>query len=154
MRRISADGALPTVAALLAIYIQRTIYITSQTAREVVVNAVATEKEITKSGKGRNFLQSEKGSHTTLHAHGDNTYHSVDANGNRKDHLTFGAAIMHMAKMHGPPGDHMHVHGHEEGFTTHHVMEGERVRGPEEHGTAKQLAAHVATTMDTGQDSE
>lgn len=50
--------------------------------------------------------------------------------------------LSEMGKM--MPGDHFHVHGHEDGFTTHHMPEGGAPHGPMEHktiGAAKQQMA-------------
>ncbi len=106
----------------------------------------------------------QKGSSITLHAHGDGSYHTISHGPHdymsmergkepgRKDHATFGAAIMHVAKMHGPPGDHLHVHGHDEGYTSHNVMDHQRVRGPVESKSGKDLGAHVSSTMEAGED--
>lgn len=88
----------------------------------------------------------EKHSSTTLVAHGDGTYHTEHGmTGKRMEHPTFGHAAMHMAKMHAE-GDHMHIHGHEDGFTTHSVHDGE-MHGPEEHSTTGKLKAHVGDCM-------
>lgn len=111
------------------------------------------------------MAEETKGSSITLHAHGDGTYHTI-AHGShggmlafgdgrepgRKDHKSFGEAMMHIAKLHGPKGDHMHIHGEEDGFTTHHVMEHGRVEGPDEHRNMRGLKKHVEETMDADGD--
>ena len=51
-----------------------------------------------------------------------------------------------MAKAH-PEGDHMWIHGHEDGWTTHSVHDGVP-HGPEQHKTMGALKKHVAECMD------
>jgi len=107
------------------------------------------------------MAEAQKGSSMTLHAHGDGTYHTVSHGGNswggplelgqepgRVDHQSFGHAVMHMATHHGPPGDHMHIHGHDSGFTAHHVLEGGAVKGPEEMRGISALKRHVSRSME------
>lgn len=114
------------------------------------------------------MAEESKASSISLHAHGDGTYHthtparscdgSCTAAGaraapweggpTRKDHQSIGHALMHIAKKHAE-GDHMHIHGHDDGFTTHHVMEGSPVQGPHDPGTMRELKRHVAETMDS-----
>ena len=92
-------------------------------------------------------VASEKHSSTTLHAHGDGTYHTTQGyESGRKEHPSFGHAVAHMAKNHAE-GDHMHIEGHEDGYTTHSVHDG-KVHGPEEHKTMGELKRHVADCMD------
>jgi hypothetical protein len=120
-------------------------------------------------------MKEEHGSSSTsLHAHGDGSFHThsparscngdcaesgrggIDyygSGGKRKDHESIGAALMHMAMKHSD-GDHMHIEGHDSGFTTHHVMEGKRVQGPSEHKSVGELKRHVAEVMDTDEDGE
>ena len=54
--------------------------------------------------------------------------------------------LAEMAKTMG--GDHMHIHEHEEGYTSHHVHEGKTPVGPHEHATMGALKKHVADCMD------
>ena len=100
-------------------------------------------------------VDQKKGTMITLHAHGDGTYHSTssswDGDG-RTEHPTFGHFVAHAAKLHAT-GDHMHIHGHDNGFTTHHVMEdGKKVAGPHEHKTVGALKKHVGKVMDNDGD--
>ena len=44
----------------------------------------------------------EKTSSTSLHAHGDGTYHTESGYGNRTEHANFGEAFAHIAKKHTP----------------------------------------------------
>ncbi len=61
--------------------------------------------------------------------------------------------LMKMAKE--KPGDHMHIHGHEGGFTTHHIKEEDgEVEGPHEHASMRDLKRHVADTMDSDDDGD
>ena len=64
----------------------------------------------------------------------------------RVEHPSFGHAVMHMAKMHAE-GDHMHILSHNEGFTSHHVLEGASVQGPHESDTVGQLKKHVESAL-------
>jgi len=101
-----------------------------------------------------------KGHSVTLTAHGDGTYHTQEMGDQgmfrredgktpgRTEHASFGHAIMHIAKHHGPEGEHMHIHGHEDGFTTHHVPEDGDVEGPDEHPSMRALKAHVGDCME------
>ena len=97
-----------------------------------------------------------KGHSVTLTAHGDGTYHTAEqgqvgeylTSDNRVEHPSFGHALMHIAKQHGPAGDHLHIHGHADGYTTHHVMEGGDVQGPEEHSGITALRQHVGDTLE------
>ena len=93
----------------------------------------------------------KKSSSSTLTAHGDGTYHVQSGEGwggdGRTEHASLGHALMHLAMMHGQ-GDHMHIEGHDEGYTSHHVKEGKKVQGPHDHKTMRELKRHVAETMD------
>jgi len=103
-----------------------------------------------------------KHSSISLHSHGDGTYHthsparSGDGEGygpvgerqpGRVEHKSIGAALMHIAKHHAV-NDHMHVEGHEDGFTTHHVREGGRVQGPHDHKNLRELKQHLVKFFD------
>jgi len=45
-------------------------------------------------------------------------------------------------------GGHMHVHEHEDGWTSHHVHDGGEPVGPHEHETMPALKKHVGGCMD------
>jgi len=113
-------------------------------------------------------------SSTSLHAHGDGSYHThtparscngdcgeggrggmdyYGSGGPRKDHASIGAALMHMAMKHAE-GDHMHIQGHDDGYTSHSVAEGARVKGPVEHAKMSALKQHVGKVMDDDGDGE
>lgn len=107
-----------------------------------------------------------KGSSITLHAHGDGSYHTISHGSNdygmighggkepgRVEHPSFGHAVMHMAKMHAE-GDHMHILSHNEGFTSHHVLEGASVQGPHESDTVGQLKTHVESALQEEADED
>lgn len=90
----------------------------------------------------------ESGSHSTLHAHGNGEYHLTDDQGNRTEHQSFGHAVMELARRHGPAeADHMHVAANEDGFVTHHVVEGGKVQGPHEHKTVRELKRHISSAI-------
>lgn len=96
--------------------------------------------------------QEEKGSSISLHAHGDGTYHTQgDSWGpsgpSRVDHDSMGAALMHIASKHAE-GDHMHILSHDDGFTTHHVMEGGKVQGPHDHKNLRELKRAMSQFLD------
>lgn len=48
-------------------------------------------------------------------------------------------------------GDHMHIEGHEHGYTTHSIHDG-KMHGPEEHSNMQALKRHVGHCM--GDDCE
>ena len=91
--------------------------------------------------------EDQGGSHTTLFAHGDGTLHTISDQGVRKDHASIGAALMHLAKKHSD-GDHVHVHGHETGYTSHQVKEGGKVEGPLEHKGIGDLKRSLSKFLD------
>ena len=95
----------------------------------------------------------EKHSHSSIHAHGDGTFHTHPPalTGPRMEHAHIGHALAHLAKMHSAD-DHMHVLGHEDGYTTHHVLEGGAVKGPHEHATMGALKKHMSAVMDNDGD--
>jgi hypothetical protein len=91
----------------------------------------------------------EKGSSITLHAHGDGTYHTTSESwggGKRTEHPSMGHALMHIASRHAE-GDHVHILSDDDGFTTHHVMEGGKVKGPHEHANRRELIGHLRQTL-------
>jgi hypothetical protein len=89
--------------------------------------------------------------HTTLHDHGDGTFHTEGADGQREEHPHIGHALMHMAGAHS---DGIHHHAHHDGMggsiTSHH-HDGMQVHGPHEHGSSDEAADHMKGVMD-GQD--
>jgi hypothetical protein len=87
-----------------------------------------------------------KGHMHEVHAHGDGTFHTIAHDGTRTEHPHFGHMVAHLAKHHATD-DHMHIHGHEDGFTTHHMVDG-KTHGPHHHETMGALKRHVADTMD------
>jgi hypothetical protein len=104
--------------------------------------------------------EEKKSTSISLHPHGDGSYHTSsparsgdgsyfgEDDKGRKEHESIGAALMHIAMQHGSEGDHMHVLSHDDGYTTHHVMEGKTVEGPHEHKTMRELKKHVSECMD------
>jgi len=79
---------------------------------------------------------------TTLHDHGDGTYHTESAGGERTEHAHIGHALMHLHAKHAD-GKAMHIHEHGSGHMTHHVSDDGQVSGPEEHASPEDLQAHV-----------
>jgi len=100
-------------------------------------------------------MQGKKGSHSSLHAHGDGTYHVMhggEYESERTDHKNIGAALMQLHQMHGE-GDGMHIQGDEDGYTTHHTNDGGKVRGPHQQKTIHELKRHIQDAME-GEDRD
>jgi hypothetical protein len=98
-------------------------------------------------------MAEEKGSSITLHAHGDGTYHTTSGpfgDGKRTEHPSIGHALMHIAQKHSE-GDHFHAHATDDGVTTHSVLEGGKVQGPEEHPTVRGLKRSLSDFLDSGE---
>ena len=106
------------------------------------------------------MAESEKHGSISLHAHGDGTFHTfsparggdgISYGGEREqgrvEHKSIGAALMHIAKNHAP-NDHVHVEGHEDGFTSHSVREGARVQGPHDHKNLRELKRSMSQFFD------
>ena len=91
----------------------------------------------------------QKTTSTTLHAHGDGTYHTTsDYGGKRVEHASIGHALLHMAKKHSAE-DHVHIHAHDDGsYTSHHVEEGGKVQGPHDHKNLRELKRSLSTFLD------
>lgn len=94
-------------------------------------------------------MEGKKTSHSTLHAHGDGTYHTTsgDYEGERTEHAEIGAALIHLHRLHGQD-DAMHIHGHGDGYTTHHTIDGGKVQGPHNHKTIHELKRHIQDAME------
>ncbi len=87
------------------------------------------------------------GMHTTLHDHGDGTFHTESHDGMREEHPHIGHALMHMAGMHSE-GIHHHAHHDGAGITSHHHTGGpEGVSGPHEHGSTEEAMDHMGKVM-------
>jgi hypothetical protein len=82
-------------------------------------------------------------SHTTLHDHGDGTFHLEHEDGSSTESPHIGHALMSMASKHSD-GMHMHVHQHPtEGLKTHHVGDDGQVQGPHDHANIEALKDHL-----------
>lgn len=58
------------------------------------------------------------------------------------------AVTSHLEAMQGERGgSHMHIHKHEEGYTTHHVGEDGTVEGPHHHPDEAALHEHIGRTL-------
>lgn len=90
--------------------------------------------------------QDEGMAQTTLHDHGDGTFHTESHDGERMEHPHIGHALMHLAAKHSE-GKHMHIHQDGEALTSHHVDESGDVEGPHEHATPEELQQHVGDVM-------
>jgi hypothetical protein len=85
------------------------------------------------------------GGHTTLHDHGDGTFHTETHDGQRTEHPHIGHALMHMHGLHSDGAKGMHVHQeHHGGFTTHHHGgSGGGVEGGHDHANLEALKGHM-----------
>jgi hypothetical protein len=89
----------------------------------------------------------ESGMSTTLHDHGDGTFHTESADGMREEHPHIGHALMHIAGKHSE-GMHHHAHNDGAGITTHHHMgNGGQVSGPHEHESPETAMDHMGKVM-------
>lgn len=87
---------------------------------------------------------------TTLHDHGDGTFHTASHDGERAEHPSIGHALMHIAAKHAD-GKHMHIHHDGVSHTSHHVDESGQVAGPHEHDSADAVAEHARSFFADGQ---
>jgi hypothetical protein len=88
------------------------------------------------------------GASTTLHDHGDGSYHTEGSDGEKVEHPHIGDALMHMAGKHSD-GEHMHAHKGEDGsLTSHHVGEDKQVQGPHNHQNIEALKDHMGKFLD------
>ncbi len=88
-----------------------------------------------------------KAKFTALANHGDGTYHSM-TDGARVEHPSIGHAMVHMASVHEPGMDHMHIGGTGEGYTAHHATSPGKVKGPKNVSSMAALQQHVAGCME------
>jgi hypothetical protein len=94
------------------------------------------------------------GGSTTLHDHGDGTFHTEGNDGAREEHSHIGHALMHMASKHGGEGMHMHLHSDGMSHTSHHAEKGGKPEGPHEHESMEAMQEHVGNTMGDGMEGE
>lgn len=94
--------------------------------------------------------EAEGGMSSTLHDHGDGTFHTVSHDGAEEQHPSIGHALMHMASQHSE-GKHVHIH-HDSGgrISSHHVGHMGGVEGPQEHGSADEAGQHAAMVLGDG----
>jgi hypothetical protein len=72
-------------------------------------------------GAGTAAGEHESIAHTTLHDHGDGTFHTEHEDGSVVEHPAIGHALMHMAAKHSD-GLHFHAHHHPvDGIKSHQV---------------------------------
>ena len=86
--------------------------------------------------------------HTTLHDHGDGTFHSEGHDGEKMEHPSIGHALMHLAGKHGDGGKHLHAHQGEDGSHTTHQHDGSQVQGPHDHENIEALKEHLGKFFD------
>lgn len=89
--------------------------------------------------------ESDGGNSTTLHDHGDGTFHT-EPGGEQHQHI--GHALMHMAGKHST-GKHFHAHHDGGHMTTHHNSDGQ-TEGPNEHGSSDEAAEEMKGVMGDG----
>ena len=70
------------------------------------------------------------GAHTTLHDHGDGTFHTETHDGERTEHPHIGHALVHMGAKHSPMAKHTHIHSEGGSHTMHHAGEDGQAQGP------------------------
>ena len=86
---------------------------------------------------------------TTLHDHGDGTFHTESHDGESVDHPHIGHALAHMAGKHGGGAKHMNVHENGMGgHTSHHVGEDGQAQGPHDHDNIESLKDHLGKFFD------
>ncbi len=89
------------------------------------------------------------GSHTTLHDHGDGTFHTEGHDGSSEEHPHLGHALAHMAGKHGGGAKHMNVHADGMGgHTSHHVDSDGQAQGPHDHENIEALKDHLGKFFD------
>jgi len=109
-------------------------------------------KEPPTEGAPEHNMNDGEGAHTSLHEHGDGTYHTEGHDGERVEHPHIGHALMHMAAKHGGGGTHMHAHHDGVSHVTHHVRDGGEVEGPHEHPDAEAMKEHMGSVFEDGGD--
>jgi hypothetical protein len=93
------------------------------------------------------------GTHTILHEDGDG-FRTETHDGTVVNHKTLGKALMHIASIHEPEEDHMHIASGDEGLVTHHVFEGGKPKGPHKHPNLRTLKQHVAKVFAEPEEEE
>lgn len=88
---------------------------------------------------------------TTLHDHGDGTFHT-EAKGEKTEHPHIGHALMHMAGKHST-GKHFHAH-HDGASIKSHSSDHGMTEGPNEHGSADEAADSMRASMGDGAQGE
>ena len=98
--------------------------------------------------------EGESQGHTTLHDHGDGSFHTEGHDGEKIEHPHIGHALAHMGAKHAG-GSHMHIHHDGMSHTTNHAHEDGQVEGPHQHGDVEALKEHVGNIFgDGGEESE
>lgn len=95
-------------------------------------------------GKGSEMAsEHESGSSTSLHSHGDGSFHTEGGAGERTEHPSLGHALMHMAHQHAPEGKHVHVHSSGGMHSMHTVDDNGDNQGPHDHGNLEELKSSM-----------
>jgi hypothetical protein len=85
---------------------------------------------------------------TTLHDHGDGTFHSEGHDGVREEHPDLGHALMHVAHQHAPEGKHMHIHHDGMMMHSHGVNEASEHEGTHDHENIEELKESMGKFLD------
>jgi hypothetical protein len=94
------------------------------------------------AGKVKPALEGEgeaSAKHTTLHDHGDGTFHTEYSDGAEEQHPDIGHAVTHMAHLHAPEGKHHHVHHDGMMMHSHGVDEKGEHDGTHDHANMDEL---------------
>jgi|ERR1039458_7953420 hypothetical protein len=84
---------------------------------------------------------------TTLHDHGDGTFHSEGHDGQREEHPDIGHALTHIGHMHA---EGKHFHAHHDGMTmhSHGVNEAGEHQGTDDHENIDELKESMGRFLD------
>lgn len=104
--------------------------------------AMAADKRPPKAPSAEPEPAEHGGNATTLHDHGDGTFHTEGPAGHM-DHPHIGHALMHMAAHHAPGVKHMHVQHDGMEITSHQAGEDGEVEGPHNHENMEALKDHM-----------
>ncbi len=110
---------------------------------------VGTESDGDKGMPAPKEAHGDGGGHgsTTLHDHGDGTFHTEGQDGERTEHPHIGHALVHMGARHAG-GAHHHSHDGGDGrIVSHSSRDGGEADGPREHGSPEEAGQDFADSM-------
>jgi hypothetical protein len=105
-------------------------------------------KESKPAGKVEGGIADNNEKITTLHDHGDGTFHSEGHDGQHMEHPDIGHALMHMAHAHAPEGKHHHVHHDGMMMHSHGVNEAGEHEGTHDHENIDELKQSMGKFLD------